>query len=134
MMQRRVAAARVGRLATVTPAGQPHVVPICFVVEGSRIVTALDKKPKSTNALHRFDNVRHNPAVSVLFDQYDEDWSQLWWVRVDGTAQVVERGAELDDALTALQEKYRGQYGLEPPSAPAIVIATTRWVGWSASG
>ena len=134
MMRRRVGAARVGRLATLTRSGTPHLVPICFVLEGSRIVTALDSKPKSTRALQRFDNVRHNPAVSILVDHYDEDWSQLWWIRVDGTARVIDDGPSLDEAITALREKYRGQYGLHTPSAPAIEVSVDRWVGWAAGG
>ena len=134
MMRRRVAASRVGRLATVSADGRPHLVPVCFVIDDDHVVTALDNKPKTTAALRRFDNVRANPAVTLLFDQYDEDWSQLWWVRVDGRARVLDSGPELDEALEALREKYRGQYGLQPPSAPAISIRIDRWVGWSAAG
>jgi PPOX class probable F420-dependent enzyme len=134
MMQRRLLSARIGRLATVTPSGLPHLVPVCFAFDGTQIVTALDRKPKTTTTLRRFDNVRANPVASMLVDHYDEDWSQLWWVRVDGPARVLDEGPELDRGLAALREKFRGQYGLQPPSGPAIVLRAERWVGWSAAG
>jgi len=131
-MQRRATHAPVGRLATVTPAGTPHVVPVCFVLVGSRIFTATDGKPKTTRALQRFDNVRANPSASLLVDHWDDDWSQLWWVRADGPAHVVEEGPELDDGIEALREKYRGHYGIAPPTGPGIVLDATHWVGWAA--
>ena len=133
MMRRRVAQARVGRLATVDGRGRPHLVPVCFAVEGDRLVTAVDRKPKTTNELRRISNIRENSAVSLLVDQYDEDWEQLWWVRVDGRARVLQAGPGFEEAIAPLYDKYRGQYGLHPPPGPAILIDATRWVGWSAT-
>jgi PPOX class probable F420-dependent enzyme len=133
-MRRRFGQARVARLATITPRDGPHLVPVCFALDGERIVTVVDDKPKSTTALRRLDNVRAHSAVSMLVDHWDEDWTRLWWVRADGHAQVLEPGADLDPLLVALHDKYRDQYGLHPPRGPAIVIDVTRWVGWSASG
>ena len=74
MMRRRFAQGRVAALATVGRSGHPHIVPVCFAVEGNRVVTAVDHKPKTTTALRRVSNVRANPSVSLLVDQYDEDW------------------------------------------------------------
>jgi PPOX class probable F420-dependent enzyme len=129
MMRRRVAQARVGRLATITPNGRPHIVPVCFAVDGDRIISVVDHKPKTTNQLARIANIRAHPAVSLIIDQYDEDWDQLWWIRIDGRARIV----ELDDDIAApVYEKYRGQYGLSTLPGPAIVISIDRWVGWSA--
>ena len=45
--------ARVARLATVDPDGRPHVVPICFALDGDTLYTAVDEKPKSTRRLIR---------------------------------------------------------------------------------
>jgi PPOX class probable F420-dependent enzyme len=133
-MRRRFGQARVARLASITPRGDPHLVPVCFALDGDRIVIVVDDKPKSTTALRRLDNVRAHAAVSVIVDHWDEDWTQLWWVRADGRAQVLDPGDELDDLLVPLHDKYRDQYGPHPPRGPAIVIDVTRWVGWSASG
>jgi len=132
MMRRRVEQARVGRLATITSAGDPHIVPVCFAVDVDRIVTAVDDKPKTTTALRRLDNVRAHGRASLLVDFWSEDWTALWWIRVDGSARVLDDGADLDAAIGTLERKYRDQYGIHPPKGPAILIHAERWRGWSA--
>ena len=124
-----MADARVGRLATVTADGRPHLVPCCFAVMGDAIVSAVDAKPKSTTALRRLANIKTNPAVSLLVDHYDDDWNKLWWVRVDGQARVIEAGPERDEALDVLADKYT-QYTIDRPPGPVIVIETTGWSCW----
>lgn len=119
------------RLATVDPAGRPHLVPITFAQVGDLIVTAVDEKPKRTKRLQRLENIRTNPSVAILVDHYEEDWSRLWWVRVRGDARVHEQGAERDRALEALSGKY-AQYRDAPPQGPAILIEAQDWLGWSA--
>jgi PPOX class probable F420-dependent enzyme len=130
-MRRRVQEARLGHLATVTPGGRPHVVPICFVLVGSRIYSAVDEKKKQTRRLQRLANVRANGAGSVLVDHWAEDWSRLWWVRMDGRAQVLPEGEETDAALNRLVEKYE-QYRRHPPPGPVLAIEVESWSGWSA--
>lgn len=130
-MRRRIGQARVGRLATTNAAGQPHIVPVCFALEGDEIVTAVDRKPKSTFDLKRVANVRADPRVSMIVDQYDEDWDQLWWVRVDGRARVLQPGPGYEEAIAPLYDKYRGQYGLQLPPGPAIIVNIDHWAGWS---
>jgi PPOX class probable F420-dependent enzyme len=126
----RLGEAPVARLATVSPAGRPHVVPICFALDGDTIVTAIDHKPKRTTALARLRNIEGNPAVAVLADHYDEaDWAQLWWVRADGIATVVESSPRAIELLAARYEQYRET----PPGGPAIEIAVHRWSGWAAT-
>jgi PPOX class probable F420-dependent enzyme len=132
-MRRRVEHARVGRLATLSPGGTPHIVPVCFAFAGDTIGIAVDHKPKATTTLRRVENVRERGVASLLVDEYDEDWSHLWWVRVDAAARVVDEGSEAAAVIDALEAKYRGQYGLRPPSTPVVVLDPTRWVGWSAS-
>ncbi len=123
--------ARVARLATVSADGVPHLVPITFAVAGDRVYFAVDAKPKSTRALRRLSNIAANPAVSVLADRYDEDWTQLWWARADGTAQVVDVAAE-PVGVELLAARYRA-YVEQPPRGPMVVVAVTRWSGWQAA-
>src|SRR3990170_1270448 len=85
----RVEQARVARLATVRPDGSPHLVVVTFALSGDTVVTAVDDKPKRTQQLQRLRNLQERPAATLLVDHYDEDWSQLWWVRLDGDAHVV---------------------------------------------
>ena len=128
-MRSRVEAARVGHLATVTPDGAPHIVPCCFALVDGVVYSAVDAKPKSTLALRRLDNLRANPSTSLLVDHYAEDWSTLWWVRVDGAGRVVDGGAERDAALQHLSEKYE-QYRRDEPPGPVVAIDVTGWRAW----
>jgi PPOX class probable F420-dependent enzyme len=68
--------------------------------------------------------------VSLLADHYDEDWSQLWWVRADGTARVVD-AADAPEAIDALAQKY-AQYAERRPDGPVVVIGVQRISGWEA--
>jgi PPOX class probable F420-dependent enzyme len=102
-------------------------------VEGDRLWTAIDAKPKSGARLQRLENVRANPRASLLVDHYEEDWEALWWVRVDGTAAILDIGNEEEDrAIAALTARYP-QYAQAPPPGPVIAIAIERITGWSAS-
>lgn len=121
----------VARLATVTPTGVPHLVPVVFAVDRDVIYTAVDGKPKTTRQLRRLANIEHSPAVSLLVDHYADDWTRLWWVRVDGTARVAHDGDALDTGYRLLRAKY-AQYQSVPLDGPVIAISAGRWSGWHA--
>ena len=125
----RFTAARVARLATADAAGRPHLVPIVFAVDGDRVYSVVDAKPKRTGALRRLANVRENSAVALLVDHYDEDWSALWWVRADGEARVLEPDdAEARQAVALLAERYPQQQA----QGAVLAVDVARWSGWSA--
>ena len=127
-----VAAAAVGRLATLRPDGTPRLVPITFAVVGELLCSAVDElKRKRHTRLARLDDVRRDPRVGLLVDHYEADWSRLWWVRVDGTAAVHEGGELHERALDALAAKYP-PYAAARPGGPLLVITPTAWAGWSA--
>ncbi|MBO0841978.1 MAG: TIGR03668 family PPOX class F420-dependent oxidoreductase [Nocardioides sp.] len=123
----RVAAARSAYLATTGADLAPHIVPVTFALVSGQIVIGIDQKPKTTYALRRLRNIEENPRVALLCDAYDEDWTQLWWVRVDGTASVIDAD---EQALEALVARYE-QYNDDPPRGPVIVITPRRWSGWA---
>ena len=129
-MRRRVADAMVARLATVGAGGKPHLVPISFAVDGDTIYFAVDAKPKRTTDLQRLRNIAANPSVSVLVDHYEDDWTRLWWVRVDGTAHVLSGGPDIDRAIDLLVRKY-DQYRTARPQGPVTAISIERISGWS---
>jgi PPOX class probable F420-dependent enzyme len=129
--RRLFAAARVARLATVAPDGAPHLVPVCFALAGEAIYTAVDAKPKRTLDLARLANIASEPRVALLADHYDDDWTQLWWVRVDGDARVVTTAGECAQALAALAAAYP-QYARTPPEGAVVVIVPRRFSGWRA--
>jgi PPOX class probable F420-dependent enzyme len=130
-LQAKTAEARVARMATVDFEGRPHLVPLCFVLEGDMLYSAVDEKPKRSKALKRLENIRAHSRVTVLVDHYEDDWSRLWWVRLDGNARILESGREYDRALALLLEKY-DQYRAEPPRGPVIAITVERRLAWSA--
>jgi PPOX class probable F420-dependent enzyme len=120
----RLRTARVARLATVSADGRPHLVPVTFALDEDTVVIAIDHKPKSTRNLKRLQNIAATGRVSLLADEYNEDWSQLWWVRVDGDAEVS------DVPSPALAAKYP-QYRENPPEGPWIRINITAVTGWA---
>ena len=125
--------ARVAHLATVRADGRPHVAPIVFAVEGERVFSIVDAKPKRSPQMLRLRNIAGEPRVSLLVDHYDEDWRALWWVRADGIATVVESGPDRDRAIRLLFDKYR-QYGeWSTPIGAAMVIHIERWSSWALS-
>lgn len=126
----RFTAARVARLATASTAHQPHLVPVVFTVDGDVVYTAIDHKPKTTRNVRRLANIRANPLVTLLADEYDENWTNLWWARADGVAKVVENPTEMTHPIDQLVEKYE-QYQQTRPQGPLIVIAVRSWQGWS---
>lgn len=125
------ASAPVAQLATVTAEGAPHLVPVVFAFSKEVVYTAVDAKRKTTTSLRRLKNIGENPRVSMLVHHYDDDWSQLWWVRVDGLAKVHERGEEMARAYGLLRAKY-AQYHRVQLAGPVVAIAVTRWAHWEA--
>ena len=129
---RRASLEQVARLATTRENGSPHLVPIAFALESSTIYSMVDSKPKSTTELLRLRNISRNHDVCVLFDRYSDDWSRLWWVRVDGAAKIAEQGPDFETAGALLAGKYP-QYRSNPPAGPAIVIDINRVAWWEST-
>lgn len=124
---RVVEQARRAVLTTIDEQGRPHAVPICFTISADQIFTPIDHKPKKTTTLARVRHVSSRPFATVLFDRYDDDWSNLGWVMVRGTARV-------EDATTAtegLAVRYR-QYRERPPRGQTIAIRPERISWWLA--
>lgn len=129
---RRFASARVARMSTVDEDSRPHLVPVTFAAHEDTVVIAIDWKPKCGPRLKRLRNIEANPLVSLLVDQYTEDWSTLWWVRGDGAATVCYGAAEMAEPLDWLAAKYQ-QYQDKVPEGPVIRVRVRQWSGWSAS-
>jgi PPOX class probable F420-dependent enzyme len=129
---RRMLSARVARLATIDPDGSPHLVPIVFVIHGETLYSAVDAKPKRSHRLRRIENARERPDVTVLVDHYEDDWSRLWWVRIDGQARVLDAGGEAELALRLLIKKY-DQYRHDAPNPPVLAVDIRDWRGWEAT-
>ena len=130
----------VARLATVTPDGVPHVVPVVFAVDqgdpdgqdsAEIVYPAVDAKPKTTQRLRRLANIENNPQASLLVDHYCDDWAQLWWVRADGVATIHRDDEQMCTGYRLLRAKYT-QYQSVPLNGPVIALAVRRWSSWHA--
>ena len=118
------------RLATTDANGRPHIVPVTFALQGDTVYSVTDAKPKRTTALRRYDNVRANPAVALLVDHYEDDWTALWWVRADGLARVLDAATpEAKHAIELLAKRYPQQRA----TGDVLAVDVKRWSGWSAT-
>lgn len=125
---------RIARMASVDHSGKPLVIPVCFVYEGRFIYTPIDNKPKnaSFSGLKRVKNVSTNPNVSLVIDVYFEDWYKLYYLIINGAANILNSGREYESSLRALCGKYE-QYkkmGLEEAGLPVIKIVPERIISW----
>ena len=127
--------ARIARLATLDAHARPHIVPVCFVYDGSVFYTAVDRKPKSVapEKLARLRHIAAAPQVALLIDEYSEDWAQLWFILVRGRASLIaaSSGQERARAISRLKQKYP-QYaaGMLADDAPIIRITPERVSSW----
>ena len=131
-----VESARVAHLATADQYARPHAVPIVFVVRGDRLYFPLDRKPKREDDWHmlrRVRNIETNGRVSIVVDRYEEEWSRLAWVLVEGVATIIESGAERDSVVAQLCDKYPQYRGGKLDGRPVVRVAVERAVSWSAS-
>ena len=117
---------RVARLASVSPNGIPHNVPICPVVVSSKIYFA------SAADARKVRNIQRNPRVAVAFDHYSENWKQLAGAMIIGTGVVSTQGAAFRRARQALYRKYR-QYARVAPIAEgeSIIVCVTPTASFS---
>ena len=121
----------VAMLATVGADGAPHLVPVVFAVHDDVVYTAVDAKRKSTQRLRRLANIEATPTVSMLVDHYDDDWTQLWWVRADGIAAIHYSGEEMATGYALLRKKYL-QYQRIALDGPVVTVDVQRWASWQA--
>ena len=127
----RFAGARVARLATLTADG-PRLVPVTFAWHQGTAVWAVDRvKPKRHTRLRRLDDLAADARVAMLADHYAEDWAELWWVELQGTAATL-AGEAAAAALDALAERYPA-YRAERPPGPVVAVTPHRWAWWTAT-
>ena len=105
------------------------MVAVVFCEVGEAIWIPIDGKPKRGARLKRVRNIEANGQASLLVDQYDEDWSKLRWVRVDGDAHLLKMPV---DVAKAFRLKYP-QYLSTPLGDTGIRIDVRRLREWSAS-
>ena len=130
---------RVARLATADASGRPSVIPICYAFDGITIYSPIDRKPKSVSAqdLKRVRNLEENPYVSLVIDDYSDNWAELSYVQISGTARMIEPDDELQGehrrAVEMLRDKYPQYRSMDIDRTPMIKITPTRLKAWRAT-
>lgn len=122
----------VARLATADASGVPHVVPVCFAFADETAYITIDQKPKRPGALKRLRNIAENPAVALVVDHYEDDWSCLGWVMLRGNAVILLAGEEHDRAQALLLTRYPQLHTMEIADLPVIAIRVARVTQWGA--
>jgi PPOX class probable F420-dependent enzyme len=122
--------ARVARLATISPDGRPHLVPVCYALVEGELVIAVDEKPKRPGTLARVRNITRDPRATLLVDHYADDWDQLVWVRIDARARVLDAGSERPAALDALRTRYLQYREMALEGLPLIILTPEQVVSW----
>jgi PPOX class probable F420-dependent enzyme len=123
---------RVGHLATTSPDGRPHVVPVCFAWLPPHLYSAIDAKPKRTVLLRRVRNIIATGRAAIVVDRWSEDWRTLAYVLVEGPAEVLEDGQERDEALILLTAKYPQYDDLPLEGNLVIKLTAEHTVEWHA--
>ena len=126
---------RTGRLATADANGEPHVIPVCYACDGSSFYIALDAKPKrvAPRQLKRIRNILENPQVALVIDRYSDDWSQLAYLLVRGTAELIPPDEdEHNRAIALLRQRYAQYQAMPIDEQPMIVIRPASVVAWGA--
>lgn len=122
---------RVGHLATADGRARPHVVPVCYGLAEGTLYIAIDEKPKqSSRPLKRIRNILQNPAVAVVVDHYDEDWTRLAWVMLRGRAEILTGGTEHEQAQALLRARYRQLNAMHIEALPVIAIRIEKVTSW----
>ena len=130
--RRFLARQRIAHLATADRHAIPHVVPVCFAILGDTLYVTIDEKPKRrpVTALKRLRNIAENPAVTVIVDRYDEDWTRLGWVMLRGHAEILREGEEHRDAQALLRSRYPQLGAMQIAEYPVIAVRIERTTSW----
>ena len=124
---------RAGRLATASDDGAPHVVPVCYACDGASLYIALDAKPKrvAPERLRRIRNILTNPRVALVIDRYSDDWSELAYLLIQGTALLIRPDqAEHSHAVALLRQRYAQYLAMPIEQQPVIAIRPVKVVAW----
>ena len=124
-------AGRVGHLATADRVGAPHLMPVCYAIDGESLYVTIDEKPKRRDRpLKRLRNIIENPQAAFVADRWDEDWHRLGWVMLRGPAEILDDGPEHDRAQALLIGRYPQYRAMALADLPVIALRIARAVDW----
>jgi PPOX class probable F420-dependent enzyme len=93
-------------LGTLHASRGVDVVPVVFAGDSDRLYLPVDTlKPKRSTLLQRIANIEADPRCVLLVEHYSENWDELWWVRVHGSASVC-TSDDLENARSVLTARH----------------------------
>jgi nitroimidazol reductase NimA-like FMN-containing flavoprotein (pyridoxamine 5'-phosphate oxidase superfamily) len=116
----------VARVATVDAECVPHVTPVCPLVESSRIYFGSETSSKKVR------NIKANPEIAIVFDEYHDSWRGLRGVMIHGRARLVDRKTfnRVRSKLYKKYPKYESDAALEFGESSVVEINPERKVSW----
>jgi PPOX class probable F420-dependent enzyme len=93
------AGTRTMKVATVRADGQPHVVPVWFVLDGDTVVFTTGEDTLKGRHLRR------DPRVALCMD---EETPPFAFVLIEGTAELIRNAPDLLDWATRIAHRYMG--------------------------
>ena len=85
-----------GRLATTSTDGTPHVVPVCYIYHGGKLIVATDYGTK------KYRNVSANDRAAFVVDVYRPNRGIL----VQGKAHILETGPAFSEVYRLFYKKF----------------------------
>src|SRR5262249_40855377 len=103
-----------------------HVVPVCPLVEGSRLYFASESNAK------KIQNIKSNPEIAIVFDDYRDSWRGLKGVMIRGRAKMVDRKTfnRVRSRLYKKYPKYESDAVLEFGESSVVEIMPRQKVAW----
>jgi nitroimidazol reductase NimA-like FMN-containing flavoprotein (pyridoxamine 5'-phosphate oxidase superfamily) len=114
-----------GRLATISPDGMPHVVPVSYIHRAGNFLVATDYATK------KYRNLLANDRVAFVVDTYRPNRGIL----VQGRGKILETGSEFREAYLLFYKRF-GWVRADPwkeGEAPFIRIEPTKKTSWGLS-
>lgn len=115
-----LAGQRLGRIATVGPDGQPHVVPTSFRYNAE--YDAIDVGGLRMSQTKKLRDVRRTGRASIVIDDVLPPW-QPRMIEVRGTAEVIPQGGKalnerFEDTIVRIQPTRIISFGIDPGDTP----------------
>ncbi|MGH2806088.1 MAG: pyridoxamine 5'-phosphate oxidase family protein [Actinomycetota bacterium] len=115
-------------MTTLSADGTAHSVPVVFAAVGNEIVSPIDHKPKSGQVMARVKNLARDDRVTLLVHHWDEEWANLLWLMVRGSAAVDDHSTK--ELMHAINARY-SQYEPDERHDALIRITPTRLTWWT---
>lgn len=120
-VRRYVREAPVCRIATASPDGEPHVIPVCPVFDGAHTLY-VDVGPGSRTGT----NIRANRRATVLIDDYSDDWKELRQAVLRCRVREA-RGSERDGAWRRIRRKFPQSKAIDWNPRLTLALEVVSW-------